>query len=101
MAPRQSSKRGRKPAPEYTNNISEATPALSKGLSGSSSSKYGSNIGGISDQLRQAVKDLGGDDSDLELIQGVDDDEDGEESVPSKTVSGSDEVSLLSKVFLM
>lgn len=31
---------------------------------------------GVSDALRQAVADLGGDDSDLELIAGVDDDVD-------------------------
>lgn len=33
---------------------------------------------GVSDALRQAVKDLGGDDGDLELIAGVDDDEEGD-----------------------
>ena len=31
----------------------------------------------ISEQLRQAVKDLGGDDEDLDLIEGIDDDDEG------------------------
>ena len=41
----------------------------------------------ISDQLRQAVKDLGGDDDDLELIQGVDSDD---EAPASKAKSGQE-----------
>jgi len=58
----------------------------------SSSAALSSKSSGISDQLRQAVKDLGGDDEDLELIQGIDDDE--EEEVASKkgTDLKSDEV---------
>ncbi|KAL7425204.1 RNA-binding ribosome biosynthesis protein mak21 [Cryptotrichosporon argae] len=41
---------------------------------------------GVSDALRQAVKDLGGDDADLDLIAGVDSDDD--EVSPSKDFKG-------------
>lgn len=37
----------------------------------------------ISEELRQAVKDLGGDDEDLDLIAGIDDSEDEQESKPN------------------
>jgi ribosome biogenesis protein MAK21 len=46
---------------------------------------------GISDELRQAVADLGGDEDDLDLIAGVDND-DGEEVIASKG-KAADEVS--------
>ena len=46
----------------------------------------------ISDELRQAVKDLGGDEEDLDLIEGIDEGED-ESSVPIKNKGrSSDEV---------
>jgi ribosome biogenesis protein MAK21 len=44
-----------------------------KSYQGKPSAKPGQSK--ISDELRQAVKDLGGDDEDLELIAGVDEDE--------------------------
>ena len=49
----------------------------------------------ISDELRQAVKDLGGDDDDLDLIEGVDsDNEDNSAPVKQKGKDSSmDEVS--------
>jgi hypothetical protein len=48
----------------------------------------------ISDELRQAVKDLGGDDEDLELIAGVDEDEADSDAGPTKAPSkGLSEVS--------
>ena len=37
---------------------------------------------GISDELRQAVKDLGGDEEDLKLIAGIDEDDESE-GIPS------------------
>jgi ribosome biogenesis protein MAK21 len=43
------------------------------GTEGSKSGKHSQ----ISEQLRQAVKDLGGDDDDLDLIEGIDDDDEG------------------------
>lgn len=48
----------------------------------------------ISDALRQAVKDLGGDDEDLELIQGVEDDGEDIDFTPQAKgkESASDEV---------
>jgi len=50
----------------------------------------------ISDELRQAVKDLGGDEDDLDLIEGIDSDNE-ESAVPAKQKVGDksmDEVSL-------
>jgi hypothetical protein len=60
-------------------------------------SKAGSSTKGskISDELRQAVKDLGGDDDDLDLIDGIDSDNE-ESAVPVKQRGGEksmDEVS--------
>lgn len=47
----------------------------------------------ISEALRQAVKDLGGDDEDLDLIAGIDDSENEEEVMPAKKgKKGSDDV---------
>lgn len=46
----------------------------------------------VSDELRQAVKDLGGDEEDLELIAGVDSDDETEDA-PKKSGKASDEVS--------
>lgn len=46
---------------------------------------------GISDELRQAVADLGGDADDLELIAGVDND-DGDEIIASTKPKAMDEV---------
>lgn len=40
----------------------------------------GKSTAGISDALRKAVIDLGGDEEDLELIAGVDSDDDGQEA---------------------
>jgi hypothetical protein len=46
----------------------------------------------VSDALRQAVKDLGGDDEDLDLIAGIDDSENEEEAQPvKKGKKGSDD----------
>jgi len=45
----------------------------------------------ISDELRKAVKDLGGDEEDLELIEGIDEDDD-EPSIPA-VVKGKGTVS--------
>ena len=51
----------------------------------------------VSDELRQAVKDLGGDDEDLELMEGIDEDE--EDSTPLTGAKGKgkapDEVSVI------
>ena len=58
---------------------------------GSSSIDKGKGKAKVSDELRQAVKDLGGDDEDLDLIAGVD--SDGEEpaaKVPKSSTSGSE-----------
>lgn len=46
----------------------------------------------ISDALRQAVIDLGGDEEDLDLIDGVDDDD--EAPTQKKTEKSTDEVSI-------
>lgn len=46
---------------------------------------------GVSDELRQAVADLGGDDEDLDLIAGVDND-DGDEIIASTNPKAMDEV---------
>lgn len=46
----------------------------------------------VSDALRQAVKDLGGDDEDLDLIAGIDESENEEEAQPvKKGKKGSDD----------
>ena len=64
---------------------------------GPSSIDKGKGKAKVSDELRQAVKDLGGDDEDLDLIAGVD--SDGEESaaakVPKSSTSGSEVGNLL------
>jgi ribosome biogenesis protein MAK21 len=44
---------------------------------------------GLSEALRQAVKDLGGDEEDLELIDGVDDDEGDGPSLPKEKGKGN------------
>ena len=43
----------------------------------------------ISEELRQAVKDLGGDDEDLQLLQGIDEDD---ECIEDETARSSDQV---------
>lgn len=51
----------------------------------------------VSDELRQAVKDLGGDDEDLDLIAGVDSEDEASGPAHTKTKSSNvskDEVSL-------
>ena len=47
----------------------------------------------ISDKIRQAIKDLGGDDDDLELINGVDDDDEEPKNDTQQKGKSSDEVS--------
>jgi ribosome biogenesis protein MAK21 len=49
---------------------------------------------GASDALRQAIKDLGGDDSDLDLIAGIDSDDEEAAPPPSKGKGKDDEVCL-------
>lgn len=52
----------------------------------------------VSDALRQAVKDLGGDDEDLDLIAGIDDSENEEELQPAKKgKKGDDNVDEVSR----
>jgi len=55
----------------------------------------------VSDALRQAVKDLGGDDEDLDLIAGIDDSEGEEvETVKKGTKSQDDTVDEVSDIAL-
>lgn len=49
--------------------------------------------GKISDELRQAVKDLGGDEEDIALIAGVDNDDEADDVPASKGGAKTDEVS--------
>ena len=49
---------------------------------------------GISDELRQAVLDMGGGEEDFELIDGVDDDEEAEAPVKASKKAQNPEVSL-------
>lgn len=48
----------------------------------------------VSDELRQAVKDLGGDDDDLDLIAGIDGDSDEEEAMPVTKGKKKDEATV-------
>ncbi|KAK4686047.1 ribosome biogenesis protein MAK21, partial [Tremellales sp. Uapishka_1] len=73
MGARKSTKRGRKPAPDYA---------------GPSTSVPSTSVKSANAALIQAVKDLGGDEQDLELIKGIDSDE--EETVVAKTQSTDD-----------
>lgn len=69
--------------------------AAPKNASGPRQSLPQSSKGGratISDELRQAVADLGGDDEDLDLIAGVDNDEGDEPIVSSKPGQAMNEV---------
>jgi ribosome biogenesis protein MAK21 len=67
--------------------------------SGSSKPQAGPAGGSkISDELRKAVQELGGDDEDLQLIEGIDDDEEGDVLKSSRDkgkakARGNDEVS--------
>lgn len=54
------------------------------------------NKSGVSDELRQAVIDLGGDDEDLKLISGVDDDAEGVYTGAPGLAMKASEVSLFS-----
>jgi ribosome biogenesis protein MAK21 len=60
-----------------------------KKTAGSEASKGGKHSH-ISEQLRQAVKDLGGDDEDLDLIEGIDDDDEGVPAPVSSKGKGKD-----------
>lgn len=59
---------------QVKSNVSKPTKLLVKPKKSQSSK--------ISDELRKAVKDLGGDEEDLELIEGIDEDDD-EQSIPA------------------
>jgi hypothetical protein len=83
---RPSSKRGRKPPPGQSS--AEKTKTAPKATG---SAPAPTSTRKINDKLRQAVKDLGGDDEDLALIEGIDTDD--EHAVPAKVEGSKDEVS--------
>lgn len=77
--------KGVKPADKPAKAPAPAKPAADK-----APKKTGT--GKVSDELRQAIKDLGGDDSDLDLIAGVDNDDAADDFDSASKSAALDEV---------